>query len=340
MKYEEFVKYLKNETIDKNVLLLFGEETFLKQHCKTELLKKVTPEQMPEFNIFSFDGRKYDLVAVDEAIEALPVMSDKKLLLFRNSMLFTITGKDTATKDYKEYWEKRLKNIPEDVYIIFDEDKIDKRSGLYKTLLKKDAIAEFSYWSKNELVNWLMKLFQRMGRKISPFDAEYLVAITADGMLNLKRNAEKICAYTEGKSDIVRTDIDAVVIPTLEDKVFDMVNAILDKNTQLALDMLQDICATKDGERTVLAAISSNVFKLLNVKLMLECNVDKSVIASKNKIPPFFINNHIKLSQKHTKKELESLLEACVKTDRLIKTSPVDILLLLQCLIADFAEEK
>jgi len=336
MNYEEFVKYLKQEAIDKNVLLLFGEETFLKQHCKTELLKHVTPDQMPEFNVFSFDGRKYDLVAVDEAIEALPVMSDKKLLVFRNSMLFTITGKDTATKEYKEYWEKRLKNIPEDVYIIFDEDKIDKRSGLYKMLQKTDAVAEFAYLTKNKLVNWLIKLFQTMGRKISPFDAEYLVAITAEGMLNLKQNAEKICAYTDGKTDIVRADIDAVVIPTLEDKVFDMVNAILDKDANRALEMLQDICATKDGEWSVLAAISSNVFKLLNVKLMQECNIDKAVIASKNKIPPFFINKYIQLCQKYSKEELEKLMTACVKTDRLIKTTSMDNLLLLQCLIADF----
>ena len=97
MNYDEFVKYLKQDKMEKNVLLLYGEEVFLKAHSKAELLKKITPAQMPEFNVFEFDGRKYDLKAVDEAIEALPVMSDSKLLTFRNSMIFTISGKDTAT---------------------------------------------------------------------------------------------------------------------------------------------------------------------------------------------------------------------------------------------------
>ena len=47
MNYDEFVKYLKQDKMEKNVLLLYGEEVFLKAHSKAELLKKITPAQMP-----------------------------------------------------------------------------------------------------------------------------------------------------------------------------------------------------------------------------------------------------------------------------------------------------
>lgn len=336
MKYEEFVKFLKQEKIDKNVLLLYGEEVFLKQHCKSELLKRITPDQMPEFNVFSYDGRKYDLKAVEEAIEALPVMAENKLLLFRNSMIFAISGKDAATKEYKEYWEKRLPNIPEDVYIVFDEETVDKRSGLYKRLQKEDAFAEFTYLSENKMINWTIGLFKTLGKVISPHDAKHLIEITGEGMLAVKQEAAKIAAYTQGKIDVTRTDIDAVVVPVLENKVFDMVDAILARNAYTALDKLQDLCAMKEDEIRILGAISSSVDKILTVKLMADSNLDKTQIAAKSKIPPFLVSKYVALSTKYKTEILEQLLTKCVETDRSFKLSPADKTVLLQRFIADF----
>lgn len=339
MKYEDFIKFLKQDAIDKHVLLLYGEESFLKQHCKTELLKRISPDQMPEFNIFSYDGKKYDLKALDEAIEALPVMSDKKLLMFRNSMIFTISGSEAATKEYKEYWEKRFNDIPEDVFIVFDEEKVDKRSGLYKRLVKEDAFVEFTYLSENKMINWTVGLFQKMGKVISPHDAKYLVEITGEGMLAVKQEAEKITAYTSGKIDVTRKDIDAVVVPVLENKVFDMVDAILARNAREALGKLQDLIAMKEEEIRILGAITTSVDKLLTVQLMLTSGMDKTQIAANSKIPPFLVSKYVSISKKYDRKDLENLLTKCIETDRDFKSTAVDKTVGLQCLVAEFTKE-
>ena len=337
MNYDEFVKYLKQDKMDKNLLLLYGEEVFLKEHSKTELLKKIMPAQMPEFNVFEFEGRKYDLNAVDEAIEALPVMSDTKLLLFHNSNIFTITGKDTATKEYKEFWDKRLKDIPEDVYIVFDEDKVDKRSGLYKRLLKLNAYAEFSYLSENKMINWTIGLFKTLGKVISPHDAKYLIEITGEGMMAVKQEAEKIAAFTQGEFQVTRSDINAVVVPVIENKVFDMVDAILSRDAFTALSKLNDLCVLKEDETRILGAISSSVDKILTVKLMADSRLDRTQIASKSKIPPFLVSKYLTLSAKYTRENLERLLTMCIETDRKFKLSQGDKTVLLQKIIADFA---
>ena len=340
MNYEEFAKYLKQEKLDKNVLLFYGEEAFLKSHCKEELLKRIMPDVMPEFNVISFDGRKYDLKAVEEAIEALPVMAETKVILFRNSMIFTINGRDAATKDYKEFWEKRLTDIPEDVYIIFDEDKIDKRSALYKKLVKQDAFAEFSYLTPNKMINWTVALFKTMGKVISPHEAKYLLEISNEGMLFIKREAEKIAAYTQDKIDVLRADIDAVVVPVLENKVFDMVDAILAKNTTVALLLLQDLVFMKEDEIKILGAITSNLTALLTIKQMSSVGMDRAQIAAKSQIAPFKLNKYLPLSAKYELESLENLLTMCVESDRKFKLSPADKTVLLQRLIIDFAEKK
>lgn len=336
MDYEGLKKYLKKENIDKNVFLLYGDEVHLKNHGKKLLLEKISPEEMPEFNIFSYDGKKYDLISVKEAIDALPVFSDKKLLIFNNSGLFLVTGSDAATKDYKEFWEEIIDDIPENVYIVFDESKIDKRNGLYKKLTKTDSVIEFPYLPEDQMINWTVGLFKTMGKEISPHEAKYLIDITQTGMSSVKSEATKIAAYTQGKTSITRKDIQAVTVPVVENRVFDMVDAILSKDKIASLKMLNDLLVLKEDETKILGAISVNVDKLLTVKLLSEEKTDKAIIASKTKIPPFVVSKYISLSGKYNVDVLKDLLTKCVETDVLFKSTRCDKAVILQTFIAEF----
>lgn len=337
MNYEEFKKYVKSEKLGNNIFVLFGEEDFLKNHGLKELLKRIEPTEMPEFNISTYDGKKYDLISVKESIEALPVFSDSKLLIFNNSGVFQLTGRDAATKEYKEFWEEIIDEIPQNVNIVFNEDKVDKRSGLYKKLLKRNSVIEFSYLSEAQMINWTVSLFKTFGKIISPHEAKYLIEITQEGMTSVKREAEKIAAYTTGKAQITRQDINDVTVPVVENRVFDMVDAVFSKNAPAALSMLNDLLILKEDETRILGAISSNVEKLLTVKLLSEDRMDSTQIAQKTKIAPFIVSKYIKNASKYKTKDLELLLKKCVETDRIFKQSRSDKAVILQILIAQFA---
>lgn len=337
MNYDEFKKYLKSEKIDKNIFLLYGEEVFLKSHSKKELLSRISPDGMSEFNVFTYEGRKYDLTSVKEAIDALPVFSDRKLLIFNNSGVFSLAGKEAATKEYREFWEEIIDEIPVDVYIVFDEEKVDKRSTFYKKLLKKDSVVEFSYLSEAKMISWTVSLFKKMGKTIDSRDAEYLINITQEGMTSVKSEAEKLASYTEGKTNITRQDITDVVVPVVENRVFDMVDALLSKNATLALSMLNDLLVLKEEETRILGAISSNADRLLTVKLMTDDRADNALIASKAKIAQFLVNKYIKLSSKYSTDDLKVLFTKCIEIDRLFKLTRGDKAVILQSFIAEYA---
>jgi len=337
MNYDEFKKYIKSENLGNNIFVLFGEEVFLKHHSFKELLSKIEPTEMPEFNVFRYEGSKYDLVSVKEAIEALPVFSDSKLLIFNNSGVFLLTGKESANKEYKTFWEEIIDDIPENVYIVFYEDKIDKRSALYKKLQKRNSVIEFSYLLEEKMISWTVSLFKTMGKIIDLNDAKYLIEITQDGMTAIKREAEKIAAYTDGKAYVTRQDINDVTVPVVENRVFDMVDAIFSKNAPVALKILNDLLILKEEEIKILAAISSNVEKLLTVKLLSNDKMGNAQIAQKTKIAPFIVNKYIKTASKYNISDLENLLSSCVETDRVFKQNRCDKAVTLQALVAGFA---
>lgn len=335
MSKEILDKILKTKEITANVFLLYGEEDFLRTHYKKSLKTLLMPESMPDLNFYSFDGRDYSLSSVDEAIEALPVFDERKLLVFDNSLLFKSDGRTGAKAEFKEYWEKRLEDIPEYVYIIFNETEIDKRSKLFKFISKNYISTEFSYLDEGKMVKWTQTLFKKLGKNISPDDCTYLISLCPDGMMSVKTEAEKLCSYCLDKQDITKETIDLLVTPKLEDKVFDMVGAMLSNNPDKALALLRDLFALKTEPTQILGAVMYNIEKIASVKMLLSSGKIKTEIASILKIAPFQVNKFADLSSRFTEEELDGLIHTTATKDIELKTNSMDNNVLLEVFIME-----
>ena len=68
-------------------------------------------------------------------MESFPMLCDKKLIIIKDSKIFS-----KAKEEVKEYWLKRLDNIPEYVILIFDEKEIDKRSESVRYFEKREIL--------------------------------------------------------------------------------------------------------------------------------------------------------------------------------------------------------
>ncbi|MBQ3225739.1 MAG: DNA polymerase III subunit delta [Clostridia bacterium] len=334
MSLERIKSIVKTGEADCNVFLLYGEEEFLKAHYQKKLSELFMPDAMEELNTFHFDGKAYDLKAVDEAIESLPVFADKKLLVFCDSLIFKPDGRTGATAEYREYWENRLKDIPEYVYLLFVEKEIDKRSALYKFVTKQYIAAEFAYLDENEMTNWTVGLFKNLGKTISYPDAKYLIEITDSGMLSVKREAEKLVSYVAGEV-VTKKDILEMVTPSVENKVFDMIDALTAKNLELALSRLNDLFLLKEDANRILGALIYHVDKLVNTKLLLEEGADKSAIMSKLKCAPFQASKYMRDCGKYDLNELFRLLKQCAQADAYLKSNSMDNNTLLELLLVE-----
>lgn len=339
MKIDELKQILKGQKPAPNVFLLWGEEAFLRAHYKKQLTELLMPDMMEDLNVFRFDGKNYRIEEVDEAIEALPVMADKKLLIFTDSLIFKPDGRSGAKAEYRDYWAKRLQDIPDYVFILFDENEIDKRSALLKQVDKTGACIEFAYMTEEEMVRWTQRLFTVLGKEIGPQDARYLNEITQEGMMAVRREVEKLSAYVGDRPKVERRDIDLLVTPPVEGRVFDMVAAMLRKDAEGALKMLDDLFVLKTDPQPILAAIIYNAEKLLSTKLLMSDGADKNQIMSKLKISPFAASKFMKDSAKYSLPQLKMLVERLAETDGYIKSNSMEKTILLNLLVAEIATE-
>jgi len=150
-----------------------------------------------------------------------------------------------------------------------------------------------------------------------------------------KREAEKLCAYADKKEDVTKADIDLLVTPKLEDKVFDMVSAMLSKNAEKALLLLRDLFALKTEPTQILGAVIYNLEKITCVKLLSSSGKSKQEIAQSLKLAPFMVNKFSDSAAKFKQSELNALIARATETDIQLKTNSMDNNVLLELFIME-----
>ncbi len=340
MNLDSIKKLLASSEITQNVFLLFGDEVFLKNHYKNKLIERLADTMCPDMNNFYFSEKNYKLSEVDDAIETLPFMAESKMLYFKNSAIFKLDSRSGAKQEYRDYWDRRLKNIPQGVYIIFDEADVDKRSSLYKKISKDGGAFEFNFLDEREMTRWTVNLFKTMGKTISPHDAQYLAQICSGGMTAVKNEAIKLSAYTLDRTDIRLSDIKAVVTPTVENKIFETIDAVMEKNTDAALRKLSDLFYLKESEVKILSLIASTADKLMNTKLLLLDGLSQTEIMMQLGLKsPFIAKKYIENSKKCSFEDLKRIISGCSETDMQLKSTSIDKKSLLELLIADISSK-
>lgn len=272
-----------------NLYLFFGEETFIKDSYVKYMQGLVPDDGFSDFNQIVIDGKYADFDRIDDAIDSFPVMAEKKVVVIKDSGIFK--SKITGGDEVRDFWQNRLSNLPDFVILIFDEQEADKRSSLYKLVLKQGLPVEFVYLKDYELVAWIVREAQKNGKKISKSTAEYLLSLCDLGISNIKNELSKLFNYCG--DEIYQSDIEKVVSKPLGVVIFDITDAILKGDRDSAVATLLKLQENKVSAFNVMYLLSSNFDKLLRCKLLLKENATYDAIASRLKLAPFVAKKYI-----------------------------------------------
>ena len=109
------VQRLKKDLADGNIGTLYifhGEEGYLKRHYLNQL-KELCGGPFEAFNIVTLDGEQVSVQALTDAVDSIPMGSEKKLVVVRDYKLMQPTG------DLKEYLPKLLAELPDYICLVF-----------------------------------------------------------------------------------------------------------------------------------------------------------------------------------------------------------------------------
>jgi len=140
-----------------------------------------------ELGLERIDGEEADLQRITEAMQSLPFLASKKMVVLKNP---------SANKQFAEKVDMLLGTVPDTTDLIIIESKLDKRLSYYKTLKSKTAFREFGELDARELSNWLVQQTKLQGGSLQSADALYLVERVGTSQELLFHELEKLLSYS------------------------------------------------------------------------------------------------------------------------------------------------
>ena len=280
---KEIKKQIKEKSFYK-VYLLTGDEPYLVLQAK-HMLKNGMIREGDTMNYAEFTDAKVDINTLQELAFTYPFFSEKRLLLLDGTGILK-TGKDEFVNI--------MDNMPETTCILICEPEVDKRSKVYKWIKKNGYIGEFLKKNQTEkvLLRWIAALLGKEKKQIRENDALYFLQKVGDDMFQIKNETDKLIAYVGEKEEITKEDIDAITSGEVQDKIFDLVDAIARGNKPAALGYYNDLILLKEPPMHILFLIVRQYRILHIISNMRTLRKPDDAIAKTAGIPRFAIRKN------------------------------------------------
>ncbi len=319
---KQIAEDIKNGTF-RQAYLLYGEERFLRRQYR-EKLRAALCADGDDMNVHFYEGRNVPVGEIIDLAETLPFLAERRVIFLSDSGLFKAGGEQMATY---------LAAPNETTFFVFSESEVDKRSKLYKTVQSKGHAAEFSAQDENTLKRWIAGLLAREGKKISEGTAQLLLSKTGTDMDNIRMELEKLCCYCMDRDVITAEDVESICTTRVSSHIFDMINAISEKQQKKALELYYDLLALKEPPMRILFLIARQCNILLQVRELKAKGYDNRTIGSKIGLPPFVVQKNLNQASKFKTATLRDAVTQCVEAEEAVKQGRMNDRLSVEILI-------
>ena len=304
----------------ERLYLLWGPEDYLREQYLLQLKKICLPEGEDDFSYKRIDGPALDANAFQQAVDAMPFMTEHTLIELRDVDINKLADADACLKT--------ISDIPDYCTIVFVQNaeyEPDGRLRFVKTLRSEGKELKFTQQSQGMLTDWIVRRFAAAGKRIDLSAAQRLIFISGDLMSRLIPEIEKIAAYAS-TDKVTQEDVEAVANHIPEAVVFEMTELMAQKKVNSALSVLSELLADKNNEPIMmLAVLGKQMRQLYAARLALKKNLGTKYVMEVCSMKYDYIAAKLLTAAKgFTLTQLRRAVELCAETDYQMKSSGAD----------------
>jgi len=291
------------------ITVLTGSNTFLLGQVLGRRVSDFVAEYT-DMGLERLDGEEASYDRMREALESLPFLAQKKLVVLRNP---------SANKEFLEKSADLLGNLAEVTDVIIVETKLDKRLSYYKYLQRNSDLQQFSELDENGLARWLVDQAEEQGGSLSQGDARYLVERVGGGQQQLASELAKLLNYHPA---ITRETIDLLTDLAPQSTIFELLDAALSGRTKRAFELYQQQRAMKVEPQQIIALLAWQLHALAVVKAAGDR--DPGLVAKEAKLNPYVVRKSQGLANRMNMAQIKKLVQDTLTLDIRLKSEPID----------------
>lgn len=305
--------------------VFYGEEDFLREYNANKIINSCNLTN-PSMNFVKLDDET--IAKLPDNCEQMPFCDEKKIILVKNSGLFT-SGKKVGASVSEKVVEYLL-NLPDYAVVVFNEESVDKRLTPYKKLSKIGKFEEEKFRGTVDLANWICSGMKKCGAEIDIEEAKYLAECSGPSMSYLHSEIKKLAVLNKEGEKITKKLIDDVCIKSMQGIIFDLTDAIGNKDKKKSLILVNELILKKEAEQFILIMLYKHFRNLFLLRVATD---EGRASAEELGINPYVYRKLLGQVKNYEKTELRNILKKLVELDVKSKKGEIDLRVGLEVLL-------
>ena len=249
---EEFLEQLQKGKPVPAVLLL-GDEPYLRDECRKQLIGKYVPEAARTWAISRFSADDGETEAAVDQAQTLPMLSPQQVVFLEDGEAIEKLGekaRDEAVKTLEAY----LVNPAPFTVLVIEAAGLDQRMRLAKLLLEKALVVEVGLGENADAraaaaAVLAKSLAKEQGIEFEKGAAEDLAEFVGGDLMRLKTEVDKLATFAAERKIVRRQDVAALVISEKSATIWEVADFLAARQPQRALEFFERLL--REGEEPV-----------------------------------------------------------------------------------------
>ncbi|MCJ7723132.1 MAG: DNA polymerase III subunit delta [Anaerolineales bacterium] len=331
--------------ITARVIILYGDD----EHAVSKRLKAyqaaLGDSTTADMNITRLDGRSLTDEELNNAVNSLPFLGDKRLVLLANP------SDRYQNKKGQELFTQLLEKVPETTRIVIHgnmenpdkEKKKKEESWLLKWAGKAGGLVSVERhvmpraW---EMTGWILAETKKQGGSIEPRGAAMLAEMVGENTSQAAQEITKLLTYVNYERPITVADVEQVSLDTAQGNIFVLVDALGSSQGKKAQAMLHRLLDEQDPKNIFGMIVRQFRFLLLAREVIDgggNINDIQSAL-SKFGMPVFTAKNVYFQAKQFSQEALEAIYHRLLAIDEEAKTSDVPLDLAMDMLVVELTK--
>lgn len=300
--------------------VVYGEEQYqVKKQINAIISKEIGNRD--EMNTVHYDALQVSLDVILEDAQTIPFFADKKVIIVNHANFLSSTN-DTEIDLAR--LEEYLENPMDETIMILSGDfaKLDARKKIVKKISSLCQVSVCNKLDKVSLPNYIQAEVKKRGIQIRPDAMRELSNRLPFDIASIQNELDKLALYDD---EITVLIVKQLVTRSLEEDVFLLVNAVVEKNIKQCFHIWADLQVLNKDPIYLIALIASQFHLLYQVKVcLLKKITHQDNIAQSLSVHPYRVKLAIPVCQRLSIDDILLRLHQLAELDQNIKAGKIE----------------
>jgi len=304
------------------IFFFYGENSYGLRQTVEQLKQKYVGKTGSDLNLVTMDMAQASLTDFVSTVSTAPLLATSRLIIIKN-----LNQNKTAAAKIADL----IEIVPTSTIVVIEETEVDRRSSYFKTLAKLKNAKEFKKLAPPALQKWVKSMVSQTGGVIDNTIIATLINLVGDNQWQLQNEIIKLVSYNKV---ITKETIRGLVVPNIEQTIFQLIENIVRKNINMALKIYHNLLLHGANDQQIIALLN---WQYRNIALAID-NKGNSKWIKDFEVAPFAATKAAQIATNLNMSDVKRAYGRIVEADFSIKSGQSKPELAIEKLIYELAK--